>query len=68
MVPTRLDDELRQAIKEAVAEVFDEKAGLLRTIVEDIVEDIALGRAMDEGAGTPEVGRDDVLAVLEGRA
>lgn len=67
MAPARLDDELRQAIKEAVAEVFDEKAELLRTVVEDIVGDIALGRAMDEGANSAEVSRDDVVAVLEGR-
>jgi hypothetical protein len=68
MAPAQLDDELKQAIKAAVAEVFDEKAGILREIIEETLEDIALGKAMDEVADAPEVSREEVMAVLEGRA
>ncbi|NUM55863.1 MAG: hypothetical protein HUU46_19655 [Candidatus Hydrogenedentes bacterium] len=65
MASTQITDEFRQAIKEAVAEAIEGQADFLRAIVEDVIEDIALGRAMDDVAGAPEVSRADVLIVLE---
>ena len=68
-MPTpQLDDTLRQAIKDAVAEVFEEKAEVLRSMIEEIVVDIAFAHAMDQEADSPEVGRDEIMAVLEDHA
>jgi len=58
------ESQLIELIKEAVAEVLFERRDFLKQIVEEILEDIALSRAIDEGMDTPPVSRDVVLAAL----
>lgn len=48
-----------------MAETLVEQRALLRDIIEEVLEDIALSRAVDEGMKTPVVARDEVLAALD---
>ena len=63
---TSIDEEkLKEMLKAAVAEVFEERREFVKDIVEEAIEDIALARAIDEGVGTEGVNRDAVFKILE---
>lgn len=67
MAAATIDEEkLKDLLKSAVIEAFEERRDLLQSIVEDALEDIALAQAIDEGMGSGSVTRDEVFAVLEG--
>jgi hypothetical protein len=57
--------ELKDAVKAALAELLVEKPPVIRKIIEELIEDVAMSRAIDEGMPTPSVSRDQVLAVLD---
>lgn len=59
------DAQLKDLVKAAMAEALVEQRGLLKEIVEEVIEDIALSRAIDEGMGTPLVSREEVFAALD---
>lgn len=48
-----------------MAEALVEQRALLREIIEEVIEDIAMSRAIDEGMKTPPVSREEVFAVLD---
>ena len=63
---TSIDEaKLKQMLKSAVAEVFEERREFVKEIVEEAMEDIALARAIDEGVQTEMVERDAVFKILE---
>jgi hypothetical protein len=57
---------LKDLLKAAVLEALHENRDLVKDIVEEAMEDIALTRAIDEGLRSEPVPREDVLAILEG--
>jgi hypothetical protein len=59
-------NELKEILKTAVAEGLEENRDLLREIIEDALEEIALARAIEEGLATAPVSAEEVFAVLEG--
>jgi hypothetical protein len=59
------DAKLKEMLKSAVAEVLEERRDLVKDIVEEAIEDVALARAIDEGVSTNAVSRDAVFAILE---
>jgi hypothetical protein len=64
---TSIDEaKLKQMLKSAVAEVFEERREFVKEIVEEAMEDIALARAIDEGVQTEMVERDAVFKILDG--
>ncbi len=60
------DERLKKLVKTALLEVLEERRDLLRDVVEESLEDIALIRAIDAGQRTGEVGRSEVISLLEG--
>lgn len=66
MSTTTDQNELKSIFKAAVAEVLEENRGLLREILEEALEEIALARAIEEGLATDPVSPEEVFAVLEG--
>lgn len=60
------DDRLKDLFKKALLEVLEERKDLLRDVIEETLEDIALARAIEQGRRTPEVSRGEVLSLLEG--
>ena len=67
MATATIDEErLKDLLKSAVAEVLEEQRNLVREIVEEAMEDIALSRAIDQGRGSESASREEVFAILEG--
>ena len=67
MTQVPLDDErLKDLLKTAILEVLEERKDILRDLIEETLEDIALARAIEQGQGTQEVGRSEVFSILEG--
>lgn len=62
------DTQLKDALKLALIEVLEERSDLLRDVLAEVMEDVALARAIQEGEGSEPVSRDEVFRALEERA
>ena len=60
-------DQLKELIKTALVEVLEQRRDLLHDAVAEALEDVALIRAIEEGAGTEIIGRAEVFELLEGK-
>lgn len=58
---------LKRLLKSAVAEVLEERSDLVREAVMEAVEDLGLIRAIERGAGSKTVNRDQISRVLRKR-
>lgn len=68
MEVTIAEERLKEVLKMAVVEVLEERGDLLREIVEEALEDLALVRAIEEGESSEIVSRDHVFSLLKGDA
>ena len=68
MEPSVNQDQLKELIKSALVEVLEQRRDLLHDAVAEALEDIALVRAIEEGASGELVGRTEVFDLLEGKA
>ena len=68
MEPSVNQDQLKEFIKTALVEVLEQRRDLLHDAVAEALEDIALVRAIEEGASSEWVGRTEVFDLLEGKA
>ena len=59
------EDKLKELLKTALVEVLEERGDLVRELVAEAVEDVAMVRALEEGERSPLVGREDVFRLLE---
>lgn len=63
---TSIDEaKLKDLLKAAVAEVLEERREFVKEIIEEAMEDVALGRAIEEGVNTGTVSRQEVFTILE---
>ena len=66
MAGSTLDEgRLKEVLKAAIVEVFEERRDLVLGLIEEALEDVALARAMEEGEGSPLVSREDVFKILD---
>lgn len=61
------DERIKDLFKVAIVEVLEERRDLVRDLLEEALEDIALARAIEEGEETPRVSREEVFNALETR-
>ena len=59
---------LKEVLKEALTEVIEEKKELFYDLIAEVLEDIALVRAIREGEDSGTVDREEIFDILEGRA
>ncbi len=59
---------LKEIMKKALIEVFEERKNLFYELVAEVLEDIALVNAIKEGEHEESVSRDEVFSILEGKA
>ena len=64
---TIADDSLKQALKVALSEAFQEQRGLLREVFSEVLEDFALAEAIRQGQKTKMVKRNEVIRILSGK-
>jgi hypothetical protein len=57
--------ELKQAVKDALKEVMLENSEMLKDILLEVLEDIALLRRIEEGRQSELINRTDVMDLLE---
>jgi len=57
--------DLKNLIKIALEELIKEKPELFRDLIAEVIEDMALGKAIKEGLKTPEVREEEVFKVLK---
>lgn len=56
---------LKETLKAAIVEVLEERRDLLHDAVAEALEDIGLGRAIEEDLQTAPASREEVFAVLQ---
>lgn len=56
---------IKELIKLAFVELLQERKDLFYNLVAEVVEDVALARAIKEGEQTPKVSREEVFRALE---
>ncbi len=57
--------ELKTLFKQALREMLQEERGLFTELFAEVLEDIALGRAIEEGLASEPVSREEVFQVLQ---
>jgi len=60
------DERLKALFKTALREVLEERKDLLREVIEEALEGIALAHAIEAGQHTEESSRNEVFSLLEG--
>lgn len=67
MVAHAIDEnQLKEALKTALVEVLEERSDLLRDVMAEIIEDVALARAIQEGEGSEPASREEIFRILDG--
>ena len=61
-------NKIKELIKEAFAESLDDPKGPFRKLFAEMVEDIAMAKAIEEARDSPEVSREEIFRILEGGA
>lgn len=61
-------NELKGLLKESLLELLEERRDLFYDLIVEVFEDLAMVKAIQEGINTPSVPREDIFAILEGRA
>ena len=59
------DDKLKSLLKEAFIEILTEKRELFRDIFEEVLEDIALSKAIEQGRQNKFVSEEKIHEYLE---
>jgi len=58
-------DELKEVFKSALVEVLQERQDLVHELLDEVIEDIAFSRAIEEGEDSPAVSREQIFEHLE---
>lgn len=59
------EPQLKTLVKEAIWELVQEKREELSDLFSEVIEDMALARAIREGEASEPVSRDEVLGLLD---
>lgn len=58
--------DLRPLLKELLREMFTQERDMLAELIYEVMEDVAMARAITEGKDSENVERDEIFALLEG--
>ena len=65
---TLIDDrKIKILFKQAIIEVIEEKKEVVHDLLVEVMEDIAMVRAIQDGENSGQVGRDDIFQILKGK-
>lgn len=59
------ETQLKDLMKTAILEIFQERQDLFRDLMTEVLEDLALIQAIDEGRDSEPVNRDTIFEILE---
>ena len=58
------DHELKSILEDVLLKIMTERRELFKEILEEVIEDIALSKAIDEGRKSDFVSRDRIMEIL----
>jgi len=65
---TLIDDrKVKDLFKQAIIEAIQEKKEVVHDLLVEVMEDIAMVRAIHDGEDSGPVSRDDIFQILEGK-
>jgi hypothetical protein len=59
------EQELKQLLEEIIFKLFTEKREFLKEILTEVIEDIALSKAIEEGRKNEFVSKDEIMDIIE---
>ncbi|MEM1308298.1 MAG: hypothetical protein AAGF98_02155 [Cyanobacteria bacterium P01_H01_bin.153] len=59
------EEQLKDVMKSAILEIFQERRDLLQDLIVEALEDIAMIKAIDAGKDSEPVSRETIMAILE---
>lgn len=59
------EEKIKNLLKQAILELFQERQDLLYDLFAEVIEDVALANAIKEGEATETVSRSEVVNILE---
>jgi predicted Zn-dependent protease with MMP-like domain len=59
------DEKFKELVKEALIDVLEERQDLVKNILVEAIEDVALGKAIGQGLGSDPIPRNEVIELLE---
>ena len=59
------EHELKQLLEEIIFKLFTEKREILKEILTEVIEDIALSKAIEEGRKNEFVSKDEIMDIIE---
>jgi hypothetical protein len=69
MVQLSVDEnQMKDLFKQAIMELLQEQGELFHSVIAEVIEDIALAKAIKEGESTENVRREEIFEILEGAA
>lgn len=65
---TLIDDrKIKDLFKQAILEAIEEKKDVVHDLLVEVMEDIAMIRAIQDGENSGPVSRDDIFQILESK-
>ena len=62
------ESQVKEVFKQALLEVLQEREEWFHDLIAEVIEELALARAIKEGEAEEIVGREEVFNILEGKA
>jgi len=59
------ETQLKDLMKVAILEIFQERQDLFQDLIAEALEDLAMIKAIDEGKDSELVSREEIFAILE---
>ena len=63
--PSLNEDRLKEVMKAAILEIFQERRELFQELIIEALEDLAMIKAIDEGKDSAPISRETIFAILE---
>jgi len=61
------DNKIKNLFKQAIIEAIEEKREVVHDLFMEVLEDIAMVRAIEEGEDTDSANRNDIFDILNGK-
>lgn len=59
------DEKFKELVKAALIDVLEERRDLVKDILVEAIEDMALGKAINQGLSSDPISRDQIFELLE---
>jgi len=61
------DGKIKDLFKQAIIETIEEKKDIVHDLLMEVMDDLAMIRAIEEGENSGSVGREEIFNILDGK-